>query len=553
MKKIIAIFGVLILLLLGVVVALPFLIDPNQFRPRLEAELGKALGREVKMGDLKLALTAGSVAAADLSISDDAAFSKTPFLTAKLLTIGVDLKELIFSKKLIVTGIEIQQPDIALIQSTSGNWNFSSIGSKTAETKPAETPSSGPPPDLSVKLLKIVDGRISLLRGGEKNPQALDKVNVSVTDFSPASAFPFTFTAAIQGGGQISLDGKAGPIDTADAAVTPFTANLKVDKLDVVHTGFVPVTTGFAGLISINGTVTAANNKFDTKGDIKAEQLKLAKNGKPAKIPVDFNFALAHNASTHAGVLSHGDVHVGKARASLTGSYSLKETETLLDMKLAAPGMEMDELTEMLPALAVELPNGSSLHGGKLVANFTVVGPSDKLDIKGALAVKNTQLANFDLGSKMSTIAKIAGIKLNPNTDFENVSSDVHSNPQGTELQNISVIAPDLGEIAGAGTVSPTNILDFKLRAKLKAGGIFSALASNVPFSIEGPATEPKFVPDIKGAVGNGLKTLAKDPLAAGAKAVEGVKALKDSPADIGKAATGIMNLFNKKKSTDGN
>lgn len=535
MKRIFAILGILVVVLLAVAVALPFLIDPNQFRPRLEAELSKALARDVRMGDLKLALTSGSVTAADLSISDDPAFSKNPFVTAKSLGVGVDLKELVFSKKLIVTSIEIQEPNIALIQSKAGAWNFSSFGGKSTETKPAEAPaSSGPPPDLSVKLLKITDAHLSLLRGGETKPQALDKVNVSVTDFSPTSSFPFTLTGVIQGGGQISLDGKAGPIDTADAAVTPFTANLKLDKLDVVHAGFVPAATGFAGLISINGTVTSSENKFNTKGDIKAEQLKLAKNGKPAKIPVDFNFALLHNSAAHEGTLSHGDIHVGKAKASLTGTYNLKETETILSMKFVAPAMEIDELTEMLPSLAVELPAGSSLKGGALTANFAIVGPADKLDIKGALAVKNTQLANFDLGSKMTSVAKIAGIKINPNTDFQNVGASVHSNPSGTDLQDISIIAPDLGEISGAGTVSPDNMLDFKMHAKLKASGIFSALASNVPFSIEGPATSPKFVPDIKGAASAGIKSLVKEP------------------ADIGKAATGIMNMFKKKPANDG-
>jgi len=537
MKRIVSILGIALAVLLAIAVAVPLLLNPNQFRPRLEAELGQAMGREVKMGDLKLALTSGSVSAADLAISDDPAFSKTSFLTAKSLGVGVDLKELIFSKKLVVTGIEIQQPDIVLIQNAAGVWNVSSLGTKSDPAKPAETqppsPSSSAPPDLSVKLLKIVDARISLQRGKSK-PQALEKVNVSVTDFSPSSSFPFTFTAAVQGGGKVAMDGKAGPINATDAATTPFTANLKVDKLDMVHAGFVDVGTGLAGLVSINGTVSSSGNKFDTKGDVKAEQLKLAKKGTPAKVPVDFNFALLHDAVAHTGTLSHGDVHIGKAQASLTGTYELKETETLLHMKLVAPAMEMNELTEMLPALAVELPRGSSLQGGTLNANFTVVGPVDKLDMKGTLAVKNTRLENFDLGSQMTGVAKIAGIKTSPNTDFENVSSAVHSNPQGTDLENISVIAPDLGDIFGAGSVSPENMLDFKMHAKLKASGIFSAMASNVPFSVSGPATAPKFTPDMKGAVGAGFKSLAKQP------------------ADIGKAAGGMINIF-KKKSADGN
>ena len=251
MKRIAVVLGIVVVVLIAVVVALPLFIDANQFRPRLEAELTKDLGRDVKLGNLSLALYSGSVTAADLSISDDPKFSKVPFLTAKSLAVAVDLKELIFSKKLIVTGIEIQQPDIALIQNTAGDWNFSSLGSKTAETKPADpAAANAAPPDFSVKLLRITDARVSLQRGGKAKPQALEKANVEMADFSPTSSFPFKFSANVQGGGQIALDGKAGPIDMDDVAATPLTANLKVDKLDVVHAGFIEAASGFAGRLS---------------------------------------------------------------------------------------------------------------------------------------------------------------------------------------------------------------------------------------------------------------------------------------------------------------
>ena len=63
------------------------------------------------------------VAAADLSIADDPAFSKTPFIQAKSLKVGVELQPLIFSKKLNVTGVEIDGTQIDLIQSDTGTWN----------------------------------------------------------------------------------------------------------------------------------------------------------------------------------------------------------------------------------------------------------------------------------------------------------------------------------------------------------------------------------------------------------------------------------------------
>src|SRR5258706_12182194 len=105
MKRILRLTAIVVVLLLIVAAALPFLIDANQFRPRLEAELSKALGREVKVGNLKLSILSGGVSADDLSIADDPAFSRSPFVKAKSLSISVELWPLVFSRKLHVTGI----------------------------------------------------------------------------------------------------------------------------------------------------------------------------------------------------------------------------------------------------------------------------------------------------------------------------------------------------------------------------------------------------------------------------------------------------------------
>ena len=99
MKRIFLIFGIVLALLLVTAVALPFLIDPNDFRPMLESNLSGALGRQVKLGDLKLAILAGAISASDLSVADDPAYSRTPFVQAKSLNIGVELWPLIASRR----------------------------------------------------------------------------------------------------------------------------------------------------------------------------------------------------------------------------------------------------------------------------------------------------------------------------------------------------------------------------------------------------------------------------------------------------------------------
>ena len=88
-------------------------------------------GREVKVGNLSLSILSGSVSAEDLSIADDPAFSKDPFIRAKSLKVGVEVMPLIFSKTLHVTDITLDKPEIALLRDASGKWNFSSLGSKS--------------------------------------------------------------------------------------------------------------------------------------------------------------------------------------------------------------------------------------------------------------------------------------------------------------------------------------------------------------------------------------------------------------------------------------
>src|ERR1039457_3572859 len=121
--------GALILL----VIIIPFFIDANTFRPKLESELSDALGRPVKVGNLSLSLFSGAVKADDISIADDPTFSKTAFVQAKSLKVGVELIPLIFSKSLNVTELTLNQPQINLVRSKDGDkWNFSSLGNKSA-------------------------------------------------------------------------------------------------------------------------------------------------------------------------------------------------------------------------------------------------------------------------------------------------------------------------------------------------------------------------------------------------------------------------------------
>lgn len=525
MKRFVRALAIAVVLLLLAVLALPFLINPNQFRPRVEAELSKALAREVRVGDLKLALFSGGVTADDLSIADDPAYSRMPFLHTKSLTLGVDVWPFIFSRQLRVTQISLEQPQIDLVQSAAGDWNFSSLGGKATAPAHSTIPAGSGGLSLSVKLVKIANGRLTFAQQNSKSrARVLENVNVELDGFSTNTAFPFKLSAKLAGGGDFQLNGTAGPIDSTDAAQTPAQVKVKLSGFDLAAAG-VDTSWGLAGRLAIDGDATSNGRSLSLSGRLKAEQLKLAKNGSPAREPVEFDFALAHDMRKRSGILRRGDVHIGNAAARLTGTYVAQGESTAVIMNLTGPDMPVPQLAAMLPVFGVVLPAGSSFQGGSASADLSFAGPIEALVVNGSLGLSNTRLAGFDLGSKMSGIERLAGIHTGPDTEIQTFAANVHMAPDGSSVQDIKFIAPALVELSGGGTVSPSQALDFKMRAILHTGGVPIAILgaksdTGVPFTIEGTAANPVFRPDVRGLVSGRL----------------------------GKAAGGLLGVLGKKK-----
>ncbi len=515
MKRIARVLGITLGLLAVVVVSLPFLINANQFRPMLESKLSQGLGREVKLGDLKFSVLSGGVTASDLSIADHPAYSKSPFLRAKSLTVSAEMWPFILSRKLHVTGITIDQPEIVLLQSAPGQWNFSNLGAQSPSVKADAAASNSNKLDLSIQLVKITGGRLSVGRlNSHTKPLALDKVNFELRDFSPTSVMPFTLSGKVAGGGDVKLSGKAGPIHTEGVVQTPVEASLKVTHLDLVASGFMDASSPIGGLISVDGSGTSNGRNLEVQGRIKAEQLKLAKGGSPARRSVEFDFTVDHDLLHGSGSLRRGDIHIGSAMATLTGTYAQHGDSTILNMNLSGRGMAIPELEAMLPALNVELPQGSSLQGGTASVNLAAAGSVDRLSAKGSLSLNNTRLTGFDLGSKMSVIEMLAGIKRSPNTDIETLSANVASNPESTSIDDIKFIAPAVGEVTGAGVVSASHALDFKMRVTLHTSGVVMAAMgqkgdTTVPFLVQGTSSNPVFRPDMKSLASEQMKSLA--------------------------------------------
>jgi AsmA protein len=583
MKRALTIVGIIIAALIVIVLILPFFINVNDYRPRIETELTNALGRKVTVGNLSLSLWSGSLAADNIAIADDPSFGKAPFIQAKELRVGVELIPLILSKSLHITDLTLSQPDVNLLRDRSGKWNFSTLGSasptqQTGATPPSSTgqPKAAPPAktagnqnasanpgenpaptqsptanssspssieqNLSVGKLNIKNGQISVSdTAAPTKPHLYRNVDVSVKNFSYSSQFPFTLTADLPGGGTAKLDGTAGPINPSDASMTPFQATINVNGFNLAASGVIDPSSGIAGLANFSGTLNSNGTEAESSGDATGNELKLSPKGAPAQRAVAMKYQTTYDMQKQSGNLN-GDMTIGKAVAKLSGTYDLHGDTAVLNMKLNADNMPVDDLAPMLPALGVTLPAGSSLQGGTLSADMTINGPVNKLVITGPVKLADTKLHGFDMGSKMSAISVLNGIKTGPDTTIQNFSTNVRVSPEGIQTSNVDLVLPAIGTVTGDGTVSPQDALNYKMKAGLSGTTVsgLSKLAGlsgqgvTVPFFVQGSASDPKFVPDVTGMLSGGLgKQLGSQ--APGAQNAQGV-------------ANAIGGLFHKKK-----
>ena len=123
-KRTLKIAGIVVAAVVVILLALPLFINVNSFRPKIESEVTTALGRPVTLGEMSLSLLGGNVGVENVSIADDPAFSKSPFIKAKSLEVGVELMPLIFSKQLNVTGIVLDEPQITFSKAPTEPGTF---------------------------------------------------------------------------------------------------------------------------------------------------------------------------------------------------------------------------------------------------------------------------------------------------------------------------------------------------------------------------------------------------------------------------------------------
>jgi AsmA protein len=552
MKRLLIISGIIVGVLILVIIAVPLFINVDSFRPDLEKKISAALNRQVHIGKLDASLLSGGASASDITIADDPAFNKGPFLKAASVKVGVQLMPLIFSKQLKVTSLTIQKPDITLLKNAAGKWNYSTVGATAQSQKTAPEP-SGKAPDVSVDTFEIAGGtvRVGHSSGHSAGKESVyQNVNLTAHNISATSAMPFTLSAGMPDGGSLNLEGTAGPLNPTDSTKSPLDAKITLKHADLAATGFVDPSSGVAGILDFDGQVKSDGRKLHSEGKAKAADLRVVKGGQPAKQPVALDYKSDYALDSDTGRID-ANLHTGNSLTNASGTLNAKGEDTLANLKIVGKNMAVNDVEGLLPAFGVVLPSGASLQGGSINMDLNATGPLDRLVIDGPLKIEGTHLSGYNLGSKLGAIASFTGNKTSTDTLIQTFSSALRVAPEGIKADNIVLDVPSLGIVTGNGVIAGDNSLDFKMLVKLSGaannllgsltGVSASAQSKGLPFTITGKTSNPVFRPDVGGAVAGDLKNSLL-------QAVQGNNGNKTDSQQKPSLQDAIGGLFNKKK-----
>jgi len=187
----------LLLLFVLALVVLVWVIDPNTFKPRIEAEVKKATGRDFRLaGDIQLgfypwlALRTGPG-----SIGNPPGFPAEPMASWQSAQLGAKLIPLLRSQ-LVVDRVHLTGADVRLVRHADGTANWQGFGGDQHVT-PGQ-----PTRHVTVDGVDIENGRVSFVDAGA--PRRIEVTALELTTDAIAPDQPFTGTRIA---GRLHMDG----------------------------------------------------------------------------------------------------------------------------------------------------------------------------------------------------------------------------------------------------------------------------------------------------------------------------------------------------------
>lgn len=500
---------VVVVLLVGLVLSLPFLVDLNKYQDQYKPLIEDALNRKVQLQDIRLTVWPRiGASVAGFAVLDDPSFGSGPFASLSSLDVGVKLMPLL-SGQVEVEEITLRNPVITVIKNQKGVLNVSTIGRKGVAAP--ETPSRAPVPSaegplkilamLAVDRVSIDGGKLTYrdLSAAKPTEYVLQDMELLLRDVRLGQTPSLHFGSLVQPFNlPVKLDGTFGPLkEEMDLEAINF--QLGLGKTDFTITGKAADHNATVNISSpvINTANLPVELPLKKPIDIKNLQIAAEVKGQEAKLN-SLSFQLFDGQVKGQGKLVAGSdappfsggvavigVQLGPALSAVADTPISVSGTAGADLSLQGRGFSMSDLTKALQGT-------------------------------GHMAVKDGKIQGVNILQEVVSALKVAGISIDdPNaTVFSTIETDLAIKQGVINVKNLLMDSHDF-RATGGGTIGFDQRLNLIVNLNLSqevsqklAGAspvVKIALKDgrlSLPVAITGTAQAPTYGVDLKGLTG---------------------------------------------------
>jgi len=348
-RKLLLIVAMLFVAVIVALLLLPRFIDANSFRPAIERIARERLGRDVTLGDLSVTFLPPSVVVQDVSLAGGE--TGPPWFQAKRARVRASLGPL-FSGRLEVHGIDLDEPSFRLLRAPDGRWNLLELA------KPGDGTSGGPS-KVSIDAVRIRGGHVEIADAfvvpGSVVRQEIGDLDARIDGLSLERGMDAEISAeAISLGGRVAWKGRVGPGKQADG-------RLEMEHVDIA--GLAPYLEGLALVAGARGRVTLdmrvardAESGAHASGTIAVADFLLGRalqGASPVSASADIDARVEPSGRVGIGKF---DVETGSSRLSVSGSVEDEKGAQVMSLVLADSRAKLSDIAALTAATGVALP-----------------------------------------------------------------------------------------------------------------------------------------------------------------------------------------------------
>ena len=476
------IFAALILLLLIVVISLPFIIDPNQYKGQIISQVKKETGRELAIpGDIKLSVFPWlGVQLGEVSLGNAAGFGEKPMAQIKTMDVRIKLLPLLH-KEVQIAHVTLDGLALNLQRNAKGQTNWDDLTRKEAPAKPKTKEPTQPRgaalAALAVDGLSLTHSQLNWADAQTNQHYTLSDIDMSLGAVAFDQTFPLKASLNFSSR-QPEANGKLALVTDITVAANLQQVSLKNLKLETQYNSAalakpLPPISAELALLDLD----LSNETLRTKGlqltaynlklraDVAAQKVLSAPSYQGQLTLAPFSpretltqLGIALPATADANVLKHAELQTnfqGTTSQVKLDKLNLKLDDSTLNGNIELPQLgkpviryslildKIDADRYLPPATNSQAAKAKPAPSGSTAAAAATQLPLDllrALDVKGRLKIDQIKISNLrSQNIFLPTSARQGVIRLSP------ISAELYDGRyQGNISLNVQQATPQL-------------------------------------------------------------------------------------------------------------